>query len=342
IYSKQWVVVQDEKSSKFKKYKSYAAAASFPAELKRITADGSYHSKQVFNCDETALFWKRMPNRTYTYKSAKRASGFKAFKDRVTLALCGNAEGHMIKPGLVYRAKNTHAIQNKNKKHLPVFWQHNRNAWVTALLFTEWFHQCFIPEVKKYLQEQGLAFKVLLIIDNAPSHPDSIAHENEMILLPANTTSLLQPLDQGVTHRVKATYTRLVFDMIRAAMDPNPDLSILDCWKSFTIADAITFTKLAMDELTSERVNVCWNKLWSEAVSEFQEFDGITAQVKTFMKTARETGGEGLADILEEDVSELIKGNEEELTNEELDEVLISSAEEEDEEDEENQPEQAR
>ncbi|KFD46780.1 hypothetical protein M513_12361 [Trichuris suis] len=185
----------------------YAAAASFPAELKRIIADGSYHPKQVFNCDETALFWKRMPNRTYIHKSAKRAPGFKAFKDRVTLVLCGNAAGHTIKPGLVYRAKNPRAIKNKNKKHLPVFWQHNRNAWVTALLFTEWFHQCFIPEVKKYLQEQGLAFKVLLRIDNAPSHPDSIAHENEnvhVVFLPANTTSLLQPLDQGVTHCVKA------------------------------------------------------------------------------------------------------------------------------------------
>ncbi|KFD52901.1 hypothetical protein M514_06211 [Trichuris suis] len=87
---------------------------------------------------------------------------------------------------------------------------------------------------------------------------------------------------------------------------------------------------------------MCWDKLWSEAVSEFQEFEGTAAQVKTIMKTAKEIGGEGLADILEEDVSELIKGNEEELTNEELDEVLISSAEEEDEEDEENQQEQAR
>ncbi|KFD60468.1 hypothetical protein M514_27348 [Trichuris suis] len=60
----------------------YAAAASFPAELKSIIADGSYHAKQAFNCDETALFWKRMPNRSYIHKSAKWATGIKAFKDR--------------------------------------------------------------------------------------------------------------------------------------------------------------------------------------------------------------------------------------------------------------------
>ena len=50
-----------------------------------------------------------------------------------------------------------------------LFWQHNRKTWVTAVLLLEWFHQCFIPEMKKYLKEKGLPFKVLLITDNAPN-----------------------------------------------------------------------------------------------------------------------------------------------------------------------------
>ncbi|KFD66060.1 hypothetical protein M514_21736 [Trichuris suis] len=315
-----------------------AAAAMFPTDLKKIIGDRTYRPKQAFNYDETALFWKK-PNRAYIRKSAKRGPGFKAFEDRVTLVLCGSAAGRMIKPRVIYGAKNPRAINNKNKKHLPVFWQHNRNAWMAALLLTEWSHQCFIPEVKKYMQEQGLPFKVLLVVDNAPSYPDSIAHKNEnvkVVFLPADTTSLLQPFDQAVT-RIKATYTRLAF-VIRAATDTNPDQSILDCWKSFAIADAIiTFIKLAIDEPTPETVNIGWNKLWSEAANEFQEFEGTAAQLKAIVRTAKEISGEGLADILEEEVNELIKGNEEELTNEELDEVLISSAEE----DEENQPEQA-
>jgi hypothetical protein len=138
------------------------------------------HPKQVFICDETGLFWKKMPNRIYIHKSAKQAPGFKAWKDRLTLVICGNAAGHMIKPGVVYRAKNPHALKNKDKNYLPVFWQHNQKAWVTAVLYTEWFHQCFIPEVKKYLEQEGLPFKVLLVIDNAPGHPTSIAITNSM------------------------------------------------------------------------------------------------------------------------------------------------------------------
>jgi len=43
----------------------------------------------------------------------------------------------------------------------------------------------------------------------------------------------------------------------------------MDCWKSFIIADAITFIKAAVDELQPETVNESWNNLWSEAVHDF-------------------------------------------------------------------------
>jgi hypothetical protein len=57
---------------------------------------------------------------TYIHKSAKKLSGFKAWKDRLTPVQCGNAAGHMIKPAFVYRAKNPRALKNKNKIFLPV------------------------------------------------------------------------------------------------------------------------------------------------------------------------------------------------------------------------------
>ena len=47
----------------------------------------------------------------------------------------------------------------------------NKKAWVTASLFEDWFNNCFIPEVRKYMKQKGLEFKILLLIDNAPSHP---------------------------------------------------------------------------------------------------------------------------------------------------------------------------
>ena len=70
------------------------AAATLPAELKKLIKDREYYPKQVFNCDETGLFWKKMPNRTYIHKSAEEAPGHKTRKDRLTLVLPGISHHH--------------------------------------------------------------------------------------------------------------------------------------------------------------------------------------------------------------------------------------------------------
>jgi hypothetical protein len=193
------------------------------------------------------------------------------------------------------------------------------------------------------LEQEGLPFKVLLIIDNAPGHPTSIAIENKnvkVVFLPPNTTSLLQPLDQGIIRCVKATYTCLVFERIRAAIDAEPNLEIMECWKSFTIVNAIIL-KAVMDELKPETVNACWKNLWSEVVNDFKGFPAIDGEVKKIIRVARQVGGEGFVDMIDEEVEEHIKEHREVLTNEELEELVKSSKEEEEAEEEETETEPA-
>ncbi|GFT68229.1 tigger transposable element-derived protein 1 [Trichonephila clavipes] len=146
------------------------AARKYPEKLAKIIKDGEYCAHQVFNADETGLFWKKMPTRTYIAKSEKTASGFKAAKDRVTLLLCSNASGdRMLKPLLVNRSLKPRALKGKDLNTLPVHWMANKMAWVTTAIFTEWFNKCFVPEVENYMNEMGLEFKILLILDNAPA-----------------------------------------------------------------------------------------------------------------------------------------------------------------------------
>ncbi|GFX20276.1 tigger transposable element-derived protein 1 [Trichonephila clavipes] len=77
-------------------------------------------------------------------------------------------------------------------------WMANPKAWMTTAIFTEWFNNCFVPEVEAYMKEKSLDFKVLLTVDNAASHPQ-LEHQNvQPVFLPPNTTSLIQPLDQGI------------------------------------------------------------------------------------------------------------------------------------------------
>uniref|UniRef100_A0A5S6Q7D5 DDE-1 domain-containing protein n=1 Tax=Trichuris muris TaxID=70415 RepID=A0A5S6Q7D5_TRIMR len=213
-----------------------------------------YLPEQIFNCDETALFWKQMPKRTYIHKSEKQAPGFKPLKDRLTLVLCGNAAGHMIKPGVIYRIRNPQSLRNKNKDCLPVFWQHNKKTWMTVILFTEWFNQCFIPEAKKYLESKGMSFNVLLVIDNAPGHSQSLCFANKNV--------------EGAIQCIKATYTRLVFGKLRDILHANPDCDLTGLWKRFSIADAIALIAEAAHEMKPRTVSGCWKRLWRDAVSE--------------------------------------------------------------------------
>ncbi|UYV66645.1 26-29-p [Cordylochernes scorpioides] len=147
------------------------AARKYPEKLAKIIKDGGYCAHQIFNADETGLFWKKMPTRTYIAKSEKNASGFKAAKDRVTLLLFSNASGdRMLKPLLVNRSLKPRALKGKDLNTLPVHWMANKKAWVTTAIFTEWFNKCFVPEVENYMKEMCLEFKILLILDNAPDH----------------------------------------------------------------------------------------------------------------------------------------------------------------------------
>ncbi|GFT68118.1 tigger transposable element-derived protein 1 [Trichonephila clavipes] len=88
------------------------AAKIFPEELAKIIEDGDYSVDQVFNADETGLYWKKLPNRTYIAKDEKTASGHKASKDRVTLLLCSNASGdRMLKPLLINKSLRPRALK---------------------------------------------------------------------------------------------------------------------------------------------------------------------------------------------------------------------------------------
>ena len=43
----------------------------------KLIVEGNYLPEQIFNMDETSLFWKQMPGRTFIHKEAKSTPGFK-------------------------------------------------------------------------------------------------------------------------------------------------------------------------------------------------------------------------------------------------------------------------
>jgi hypothetical protein len=184
--------------------------------LAKLIEQGGYCASQIFNVDETA-FWKKMPARTFLAEEEKTAQGHKLAKGRLTLLLGGNASGHFK---LI--SENPKTFKGKVKTLLPVTWRSNSKAWVIANLFQDWFSNTFVPAVKAYLLESNLSFKCLLLLDNAPGHPQSLGDlfpEVKVVFLPTNTTSLLQPMDQTVNATFKRYYTCSIMTQAIAATD---------------------------------------------------------------------------------------------------------------------------
>lgn len=68
-----------------------------------------------------------------------------------------NATGDKkLKPLVVGTAKSPRCFRGRDKSLLPVFWRNNKKAWMNSRLWVEWLRDCFYPEVKAYIQAQGI------------------------------------------------------------------------------------------------------------------------------------------------------------------------------------------
>ena len=90
------------------------AAEEFMQDFSDYVKANGFIPQQVFNCDETSLFWKKMPRRTHITQEEKELPGHKPMKDRLTFLLCGNASGDFnIKPLLMYHSENPRVFKKK-------------------------------------------------------------------------------------------------------------------------------------------------------------------------------------------------------------------------------------
>lgn len=190
-----------------------------------------YSPADIYNADETALFYKLMPNKTLEFKGNKCFGG-KSSKERITALLCTNSTGtDKLKPLIIGKFGKPRCF--KGVQHLPCEYRHNTKAWMTSVVFEEWL-LCLERRMKAEKR------RILLIIDNCSSHncvPRHLEHV-KVLFLPPSTTSILQPLDQGIIHAVKRHYrARVVRRMLcNIASERDINVNILEAMQMFSAA----------------------------------------------------------------------------------------------------------
>ena len=210
-----------------------------------------YQLHNIFNMDETGIFFRALPDKTM-HERAKECTGGKRSKDRVTCLLCVNALGDFERTLIIGHSLNPRCFKNIPPFHLPVTYRANKKAWMTSALYHEWLN-AFDAKMRNHNRH------ILLFLDNAPCHPPGNSLTNiKLIFLPANTTSVLQPLDQGIIQCLKLHYRkrllRRVISQIYNGCGAETEA------RSVNILDACQWIAAAIEEIRPSTVHKCFSK----------------------------------------------------------------------------------
>lgn len=222
-----------------------------------------YASKDVFNADETGLYYRALPTKTHALKSDK-CSGRKTSKQRITILFCVNMEGEKEEPLIIGRSKNPRCFKGAHIDKLPLQWVSNKKAWMTADIMTTWLHK-FDEKMKKQNR------KVVLFLDNATSHSKIALDNVKLIFLPPNTTSHCQPLDQGVIQNFKMLYRSFFIKRLLTCVASGRAFQEIE--KNITLVNALIWVSVAWRNLSPATIKKCFIKAGFMCGSEIDEFD---------------------------------------------------------------------
>ncbi len=122
-----------------------------------------YELKDVFNADETGLYYRTLPSRSLVH-AGESGKGIRTSKDRITVLLCCSAAGEKVKPLVIGRTQNPRCFRAYGRHELGVGYEFNSKAWMTSKIFRTW-----LESVNNKMRIQGR--HILLLVDNCAAHP---------------------------------------------------------------------------------------------------------------------------------------------------------------------------
>ncbi|GBN00574.1 hypothetical protein AVEN_171355-1 [Araneus ventricosus] len=108
-----------------------------------------------------------------------------------------------------------------------------------------------------------LKWNILLLVDNCAAHATDLNLKNiNIVFLPANTTSLIQPCDQGIIPTLKSRYRtemrRNIINVMGTGLEGTGTLRASGIAKKISLLEELHFVKKAWDEVSDVTIRKPW------------------------------------------------------------------------------------
>jgi len=214
----------------------------------------SYGPEEIYNADETAFYYRALPDSTYVEKELlKQSRGNKVAKDRLTVLVCCSMAGCKEKPLVIGKSKTPRCF--KNVQSYPTDYAASSNAWMTTSIWTRW-----LQKWDRRLCASGR--KVALLVDNCTAHGEVQGLTSiRIIKFAPNTTSIIQPCDMGVIRTLKAYCRHAIRGrIIDEIEDSDANVTAAAIARKLSVLDALHIVAAAWTKVTEETIRNCWEK----------------------------------------------------------------------------------
>lgn len=160
--------------------------------------------------------------------------------------------GEKLPPLVIGKSQKPRCFNRVDPSALPVVYKFNKKAWMTSHIMEEW-----LKLVNRKMVRQKR--KILLFLDNAPSHLKINLSNIKLQFFPANTTSKLQPMDQGIIQTLKLKFRNRQLKKMVREMDHSSKCGS-EILKNISLLDAIYWIDRSWKEVETSTIVKCYKK----------------------------------------------------------------------------------